>query len=166
MPKSVMVRYVKDTDFDAVCNLFWLSWKAHEAHDALDALKSQEDCLSYIRSEIAENMLDKECVILVAVVNGDVSGVVMGHVGTRDDFQLFMTEKVGFIDELSVFPENQHQGLGGILIDEMVEELKERGVSHIGIGVSVYNTIAMMLYQNHGFIPNGLWMIKKIDEVT
>ena len=57
---------------------------------------------------------------------------------------------------LAVRPETRKKGMGGVLLQAAVEELRHRGVTRIYLEVRGSNTQAKSFYQNHGFAVTGV----------
>ena len=57
---------------------------------------------------------------------------------------------------LAVRPETRKKGIGGILLQAAVEELRHRGVTRVYLEVRESNTQAKSFYQNHGLAVTGV----------
>jgi len=57
-----------------------------------------------------------------------------------------------YISRLLVKREYQNQGIGGILIDHVLEEVQKLGYKEATIGVDKDNVAALHLYQKKGFV--------------
>lgn len=80
----------------------------------------------------------------------------------------------GRIITIDVMPDQQHSGLGTLLLTRAEEELKQSGCDHVVLEVAVDNENALRFYKKHGYsllkvLPNyyldsidGLMMGKKL----
>lgn len=59
------------------------------------------------------------------------------------------------ITTLYVLPEYQNQGIGGQLINHVIESLKTKSVATVSLWVLNSNQLAIQFYQQHGFVPTG-----------
>ena len=60
-------------------------------------------------------------------------------------------ENGNFLSRLIVKPNYRNKGIGGILIDFMIEKLKYNGYKEITVGVDKDNLAAIHLYRKKGF---------------
>ncbi len=58
---------------------------------------------------------------------------------------------VALLDELYVAPERRGHGLGGAMIDLLIADAKQMGVSAIEINVDAEDVDAQRFYERHGF---------------
>ncbi len=56
-----------------------------------------------------------------------------------------------YLSRLIVKNEYRSKGIGGILVDFMIEEIRKMGYKEISIGVDKDNTAALHLYRKKGF---------------
>lgn len=65
----------------------------------------------------------------------------------------------GFVDEctpeivLAVGPEHRGQGIGGLLLDRLLDLARRRGVARLSLHVDLENDRALSLYRSRGFAP-------------
>ena len=59
---------------------------------------------------------------------------------------------------LATLPDAQGQGIGGLLIGEMVGQFLRRGVMNVTVNTQQTNSQSQRLYQRYGFSPTGLIM--------
>ncbi|WP_461865506.1 ribosomal protein S18-alanine N-acetyltransferase [Thermococcus sp.] len=79
---------------------------------------------------------------LVAEYNGRVVGYVMAYL--RPDLE-------GHIMSIAVDPEYRGNGIGKVLMIEVIERLIKKGAKYIGLEVRVSNERAIKLYERLGF---------------
>lgn len=56
-----------------------------------------------------------------------------------------------YVQTLGVSPHHQHRGIGGALLDALLEEAERRRVRTVGLEVRTDNTAAQRLYARRGF---------------
>lgn len=54
-----------------------------------------------------------------------------------------------------IAPEWRGQGIGGLLVDAIIEWARQLGTSRILLDVGDWNTAALALYRSRGFLPTG-----------
>jgi ribosomal protein S18 acetylase RimI-like enzyme len=148
-------------DLDAFFELYWISSLEHTHYSGqLDNLKSKKNCRAFIINRQRGFLLDPMYFFLVAEKNKKIVGMITGHVGERDEAEIYALERIGFIDEVCVNPTSRKQGIGNKLLNEMLTLLYDHGVSYVGVGVAFKNP-AFHFYKTEGFTPEGLWLIQE-----
>ncbi len=69
------------------------------------------------------------------------------------------------LESIAVASESQRSGLGRLLFDALVNEVRTSGVSEIVLEVRQSNRVALALYQSAGFSQTGLRRAYYIDPV-
>jgi ribosomal protein S18 acetylase RimI-like enzyme len=169
MPKeSITIRNGTEKDLDAFFDLYWVSSSEHvKYNEDFEALKTKEKCKDCIVDRQKEYLKDKDQSFFVAIDEEKIIGIAVGHIGTRDESDIYEIEKMGFVDELCVAPEYRKSGVGKKLLDKLIQELFERDIKFIGLGVA-YKNPAVDFYLSQGFSPASLWMVrgKKKEKIT
>jgi ribosomal protein S18 acetylase RimI-like enzyme len=93
------------------------------------------------------------------VVEGNVFGaflteVLVGSAGWRPE-QGLKRAHIGMIWGMYVSPEARSRGIGGALLDTMLEEIRNSGRSLAQLSVAEPNAIARELYESAGFQAYG-----------
>ncbi|NLF67458.1 MAG: GNAT family N-acetyltransferase [Candidatus Anammoximicrobium sp.] len=109
------------------------------------------------RNELAESLRarpDADRWRFVTVCAVDSSGHVLGGVHMDIgpmEFGPLAEERLAYLEQLLVLPQNRGQGLGTALLLRAVEESTARGCSHIRCNVSWGNPAAIAVYRRAGF---------------
>ncbi|MEM0466170.1 MAG: GNAT family N-acetyltransferase [Candidatus Thermoplasmatota archaeon] len=157
---EVIIRNGEEKDLEDFFELYWISSLEHIAYnETLDALKSKEKCREVILADQRKALKDENHFFLVAEKKGKVIGMITSHVGERDDDQIYAVEKMGFIDQFCVHPNYRHLGIGRRLLTKLLQEMDNRDVLFVGVGVAYKNPV-IEFYQAHGFSAEGLWMVR------
>ncbi len=161
MPKdSTTIRNGAEKDLDAFFELYWISSLEHvKYNEEFEALKTKEQCRSYIIDRQRGYLKDKDHIFLVAEDEEKIVGITSGHIGNRDESEIYMIETMGYIDELCVLSEYRKSGIGKKLLERLLQELFQREVKFVGLGVA-YKNPAIDFYISQGFAPAGLWMVR------
>ena len=89
-------------------------------------------------------------VVYVYKVNGGFLGEI-AYVFDMNDVDYTIPNQRIYLSRLIVKPEYRNKGIGGILVDFMIDEIKKMGYKEISIGVDKDNTAALHLYRKKGF---------------
>ena len=68
-----------------------------------------------------------------------------------------------FICDLHIDEAHRRQGYGRRALLHLEDELREQGVSRIGLHVFSYNTPARSLYDSLGYVATGINMVKRVN---
>lgn len=91
----------------------------------------------------------------VTVDTGAMAGFVILGLGYRDPHEATTT---GYLQRLSVDPDHQGRGLGGVLVDAALSILAAAGATRVMVNTGVDNHRALALYRSFGFEPTGAQM--------
>ena len=155
----VQLRKGDKKDLSAFFELYWISAKEHESYHLLDKLRKKEDCRRAIMKQMKESMKTHSFIFIVAVNRGKIIGVATGHVGLRDEPDVFETDLQGYIEELCVDPAFRHKGIGTMLLIELERKLSRKGADALGLAVAEQNK-AIHFYDKHGYKVKAYWMAK------
>jgi GNAT superfamily N-acetyltransferase len=161
--KPLIIRIGLEKDINAFFELYWISSLEHQKYnEKFDTLKTKDECKKYIIDQQKKLLNDKNHIFFIAEIDKKIVGIITGHIGKRDEADVYVHQNIGFIDELSVVPEHRKIGIGKKLIERILEELKNRKIEYVGIGAAYNNTTAIKLYKSYGFNPEGIWMLKNL----
>ena len=65
-------------------------------------------------------------------------------------------KNVGYLNRLSVLPDNRKKGIGTKLVNHTLDYAKSKGVNEISIGIIAKHKILKNWYLRLGFIENGI----------
>jgi ribosomal protein S18 acetylase RimI-like enzyme len=92
-------------------------------------------------AEIQKKLQRDPDLFLVAEADGEMLGTVMGGFDGRR----------GMVYHLAVTEHSRHQGIGGLLMDELERRLKAKGCIRCYLLVTVENESAMRFYEKRGW---------------
>lgn len=61
----------------------------------------------------------------------------------------------GHLARLAVLPEYQGQGIGGVMLDDLIRRLLQRSIRTLTVNTQSSNIRSQRLYQRYGFLRNG-----------
>jgi ribosomal protein S18 acetylase RimI-like enzyme len=108
---------------------------------------------------LVEYVLAREHDILVAVVDGVPAGFALIIYDLPDEITL--TEQT-FIAYMAVEPAWQRRGIARILLANIEDQARKRGLPYLSLMVTEGNTAALELYAGAGFITERRMMTKPL----
>ena len=60
------------------------------------------------------------------------------------------------IINIGIVPQHRGIGIGNMLMDKMIDTLKENGITCVHLEVRESNSVAISLYKKYGFIATGV----------
>lgn len=82
--------------------------------------------------------------------NGEFIGEIAYVFDMHDNDYTIANQRI-YLSRLIVKKERRRNGIGGILIDFIIEQIRDMGYNEITIGVNKDNIAALHLYQKKGF---------------
>jgi len=89
-------------------------------------------------------------VVYIYKVNDEFLGEIAYVLDMNDSDYTIPNQRIN-LSRLIVKPEYRNKGIGSILVEFMIEEIKKMGYKEISIGVDKDNTAALHLYRKKGF---------------
>lgn len=114
--------------------------------DAIETMEKQCFSAPWTREMLIKQLPDDMHIFLAAV---DDNGEAVGYVG------LMNVLDEGYISNVAVSPEMRRQGIGDMLIDELILRAWAKKLSFVTLEVRESNLAAQMLYKKHGFAEVG-----------
>jgi ribosomal protein S18 acetylase RimI-like enzyme len=96
-----------------------------------------------------------EAVLFVADAAGKVIGMVLGEQALSDDGSGPPVEGLCHVSMVFVAPDRWGEGLGGRLVDALLEKVRKTGFRRAQLWTQTDNARARRLYEGHGFLPSG-----------
>jgi ribosomal protein S18 acetylase RimI-like enzyme len=90
--------------------------------------------------------------ILLAVDNDRVAGLL--SYSARPD--LYHAGECYLIEELVVVEEKRSQGIGGLLIERLLADARQKGCAEVAVGVMPDNIRAQEFYRRHGLVDEAM----------
>lgn len=104
-----------------------------------------------IRSTFASHIVADELVV------AQEAGDVVGFVSFAMEFRLFeISVRRGIVHNLYVAPEYRGEGIGGRLLEEAEDRLRERGADVVSLEALEANERVHEFYRRHGYDPHRI----------
>ena len=113
--------------------------------DALEELEKECFSLPWTREQLRNELPDGMHEFLAAEVDGKVAGYV-GMMCVLDE---------GYISNVAVSPRYRRNGIGRVLVREMLRRADLRKLAFVTLEVREHNDGAIALYSEAGFVPVG-----------
>lgn len=144
------IRDATRADLDAIVDRWIELMEAHaELHPEL--YRPAEHGRGTYRSYLRERIGGKRSAVLVAEVEGEVVGYVLGGAGLRAPF--FEVREVGMVYDIAVSPGSRRQGVAQALVDTLLERFRGWGLEHVQVSFSPHNPAASKFWPAQGFEP-------------
>ena len=114
--------------------------------DAIEAMEKQCFSVPWTREMLIKQLPDDMHIFLAAE---DDDGEAVGYIG------LMYVLDEGYISNVAVSPERRRQGIGDMLIKELILRARAKKLSFVTLEVRESNIAAQMLYNKHGFTEVG-----------
>ena len=114
--------------------------------DAIEAMEKQCFSAPWTREMLIKQLPDDMHIFLAAV---DDNGEAVGYVG------LMNVLDEGYVSNVAVSPEMRRQGIGDMLIEELILRARAKKLSFVTLEVRETNLAAQRLYKKHGFTEVG-----------
>jgi len=89
-------------------------------------------------------------------------GKPVGYVSIGDNSNPAVGLPLGAVLDFWVAPEHRGKGIGGMLLDHALEQIRAQGYTHASILVSASNRTAVGMYEKRGFYPDRVVMVKPL----
>ncbi|WNG53566.1 GNAT family N-acetyltransferase [Archangium gephyra] len=135
--------------------------RLHHSYDPRRFMTPEEDVESGYRWWLSRELKRQGAVVLVAERDGTVVGYSYATVEGRDWNALL--DAHGELHDVWVDESVRGSGVGGLLLEEMVRQLKARGVPRILLMSASRNEAAQRLFAKHGWRPTMVEMTREVD---
>jgi ribosomal protein S18 acetylase RimI-like enzyme len=119
--------------------------------DAARGVARPPEAVTHVRDRLA----DPEAIVLVVETAGQVVGVTTGEPARANLGRGAVIPGLGHIGMVFVDPGHWGAGLGGVLVDDLLVELRAAGYRRVQLWVRESNDRARRLYGGRGFRPEG-----------
>lgn len=119
-----------------------------EAVVAIDEKVLGEKRFSYWRRRIGFHKKESEVTGLVAEVDGQIVGFILGEISGRE---FRVPDTIGWIDTIGIDPAYQRKGVASALLNQVIADFRQRGVETIYTLVNWSSWDLLQFYKNSGF---------------
>lgn len=161
MAEEVLIRPAVESDIAGLCRLAELFVVQHATYDPARYRLPTSVPDAYM-DLLEREIRDTDAVVLVA----EFSAMLIGYAYARVEppCLVALLGPAGWIHDLFVLEEKRGQGIGSRLLDATIQELIERKVTDVLLGVAPQNQVAAALYRRRGFRPSLQEMVLNHDD--
>ena len=105
----------------------------------------------FTEDELVRMFTDDMKPIFVADVDGEVMGYAFCVLGEIKDDTMLLDAKTLHIEDVCVDENTRGTGIGGKILDYVLEYAKESGIDRVDLDVWEFNNTARAFYEKHGF---------------
>lgn len=150
MPPPPTIRRATVADLPAIVARWVELMAAHAPLDG-DLFATAGHAPGTYRAFVRRHMGKTSSIVLVADVDGEIAGYLLGGKGRRGP--TYAIGEVGMIFDLAVAPGARRTGIGRALVDAALAWFDARGLSHVQVNFSLSNPSASQFWPALGFEP-------------
>jgi ribosomal protein S18 acetylase RimI-like enzyme len=112
-------------------------------------------------SFLGRQLEEPNIIILVAERDGNVVGYT--YAGVEGNDYMALRGPAGVVYDIVVDPAHRGQGIGRMLLDATIDELKARGAPRVVLSTAERNAAAQRLFDRAGFRPTMIEMTRELE---
>ncbi len=159
---DVTVRPATPADIPVLGQLGALLVRAHHGFDPQRFIPATPQTEQGYGSFLGTQLKEKNAVVFVAELKGEVVGYAWAKVEGYDYMSL--RGPAGVLNDIVVDPAHRGQGIGRILLDATLAELKTRGVPRVVLSTAEKNEPARRLFAGAGFRQTMIEMTREVGD--
>lgn len=149
MSAAINIRPATAADLPAIGRLGALLVRTHHDFDPKRFLAATSQTEHAYGSFLGTQLDDPNIIILVADRDGEVIGYT--YAGVEGNDYMSLRGPAGVLYDIVVDPAYRKQGVGRMLLDATLEELKARGAPRVVLSTAEKNAPAQRLFDRAGF---------------
>jgi len=160
-PTDVIIRRATRTDLPAIGRLGALLVKTHHDFDQKRFIAATPQTEAGYASFLGTQLEESKVVVLVALQDVQVIGYTYAGVEGRD--YMSFRGPAGVLYDIVVDPERRRVGVGRLLLDATVTQLKSLGAAQVVLSTAEQNAPAQRLFASAGFRRTMVEMTRDLD---
>ena len=158
---DVIVRRAARADLPAIGRLGALLVATHHDFDRRRFIAATSQTASGYGSFLGSQLDEPNVIVLVAALGEDVVGYTYAGVEGRDYMSL--RGPAGVVYDIIVDPERRRHGVGRMLLEATIAQLKSLGASQVVLSTADQNAVAQRLFAKAGFRRTMIEMTRDLD---
>jgi ribosomal protein S18 acetylase RimI-like enzyme len=159
---AVKIRPATPADMPAVGRLGALLVRLHHDLDPQRFIAATPGTEKAYGSFLGTQLGEPNIVILVAEQDGRVIGYT--YAGVEGNDYMALRGPAGVLYDIVVDPAHRGQGVGRMLLDATIEELKARGAPRVVLSTAERNEVAQRLFERAGFRRTMIEMTRELGD--
>jgi ribosomal protein S18 acetylase RimI-like enzyme len=157
-----MIRPATSADLPRLGRLGALLVEEHHAFDARRFLPARDRLPLDYAAFLVSQMQTPDAIVLVADDHGDVIGYVYATIEGHD--YMALRGPAGVLQDVVVDLEYRGRGVGRLLLDAAIAELRSRGAPQAVLSTAARNEVAQRLFARVGFRPTMVEMTRELHD--
>ena len=125
-------------------------------HRSLDKYYKPAESYKNLEQDFEKELSDKNILFLAAAKNGNIAGYFRGAI---EPSPMYVTpKKIGVIYDIYVKGNHRKQGVGELLMKEVLDWFESKNIKNIELSVDARNTSAINFWKKFGFFEYKLRM--------
>jgi ribosomal protein S18 acetylase RimI-like enzyme len=162
MSATVTIRPATLADLTAIGRLGALLVGEHHDFDPKRFLAATSRTAEGYGSFLGTQLAEPNIIILVADRNGKVIGYT--YSGLEGNDYMSLRGPAGVMHDIIVDPAHRKQGIGRMLVDATLKELKSRGAPRVVLQTAEKNAAAQRLFDRAGFRRTMIEMTRELND--
>jgi ribosomal protein S18 acetylase RimI-like enzyme len=158
------IRPATRADVPAIGRLGALLVRTHHDFDPLRFIAASPDTEQGYGSFLGRQLREAGIVVLVAERDGAVLGYT--YAGLEGFDYMSLRGPAGALYDIVVDPAHRGRGVGRMLLDATLAELRARGAPRVVLSTAERNEPAQRLFERAGFRRTMIEMTRELDDVT
>jgi ribosomal protein S18 acetylase RimI-like enzyme len=159
---SVIIRRATPADVDTIGRLGALLVRTHHDFDPRRFIPATSRTAQGYGSFLGTQLDEPDIVVLAAELDGVVIGYT--YAGMEGTDYMALRGAAGVLYDIVVDPAQRGHGVGRMLLDATLEELKMRGAPRVVLETAERNEPAQRLFDRAGFRRTMIEMTRELDE--
>ncbi|HEV7836736.1 MAG TPA: GNAT family N-acetyltransferase [Gemmatimonadaceae bacterium] len=155
------MRPAKPADLAAIGKLGALLVRTHHDFDPKRFMAATSGTEKSYGSFLGRQLEEPNIIILVAERDGNVVGYT--YAGVEGNDYMALRGPAGVVYDIIVDPAHRGQGIGRMLLDATIDELKSRGAPRVVLSTAERNAPAQRLFDRAGFRPTMIEMTRELE---
>ena len=157
MKNKIIIRKAVKKDAKGIVNLLK---QVTDYHRKFDKYYRPSSSYKNLEKAVLDSLGNRGEKVLLAESGGEIVGYCAGAIGKAPDYTAL--KKIGYIDTMIVDEKHRKGGVGGKLLKEMINWLKEKKIKHIELEVDTRNNPGINFWRKAGFFEYRLKMRKDL----
>jgi ribosomal protein S18 acetylase RimI-like enzyme len=158
---AIAIRPATQADLAAIGRLGALLVRAHHDFDPQRFIAATPETEHGYAWFVGTQLEAPNAIVLVAEENGEVVGYTLAGIEGRDYMSL--RGPAGILHDIVVDPAHRERGVGGMLLDATLSELRAKGAPRFVLSTAQQNEPAQRLFARSGFRPTMIEMTGELD---
>ncbi len=151
----------RKSDIPAILEIWKELMDFHVPFDSRYTLS--DDAEESMGKNLARLIAAEDALVIIAVENTKPMGFGIARIDKYPP--VFVKQTCGTIEDLAVSSEHRRKGLGELMVKEVLDWFRFRGIDRVELRVASMNTVGYSFWRKHGFTDYMHIMYRDLPEV-